>query len=471
MTSVTTRLSRWPLRVRLVIGFSAATFVALVVVGALVYWRVEYALDRGLDTELKQVGDTLGRLVSGDGTVTDRDEADATGVAWQVLDARGRVLDRGGPARSTPLIGARRLGRARTEPHTYNLGDFLPVSPKPYRLRVTPLAPDHRYSLVVAVRRDHRDEALRELLVQLTLAGVAMLVFTAAVGDRLARAALRPVERYRSRAAEIAEGAVDLRLDVPPGRDDEVTRLGHTFNEMLSSLERALDRERAFVNEASHELRTPVTLLISRVQFARRRSRSQEEYEQILADLEIDLGRLAELAEHLLQVGAASDRSVEPRSDLVGITKRVLTQRRSTTPAEVVAAELPDQPLTVASAEISVERILTNLLDNARIHGAPPVTVSVDAPPGWVRVAVSDAGDGMTAELLASATRRFARADEARSRPGSGLGLALVEALVVQAGGSLRLCHGGHHQTHGREVDVGCDHTAAMTVTVLLPLA
>lgn len=471
MTAMPGRLSRLPLRVRLVTGFSAATLVALVVVGTFVYLRVEYALDRGLDTELRLAGNTLMPLIGNNGMVVDRDEADATGVAWQVLDARARVRDRGGPARPTALISARRLGRASVEPRTYNLGDLLPVSPKPYRLRVTAQPHGRPYFLVVAVRRDHRDEALRELLAQLSVAGLAMLAFTAFVGDLLARAALRPVERYRRRAAEIAEGAVDLRLDVPPGRDDEVTRLGHTFNEMLASLERALDRERAFVNEASHELRTPVTLLISRVQLALRRARTQAEHEQILRDLQIDLARLAELTEHLLQVGSAGNRSPESGSDLVGVARRVLTQRSSATSAKAVAAELPDQVLMVALAELDVERVLTNLLDNAMIHGSPPVGVSVDVPTnGWVRLSVSDAGTGMPSELLGAATRRFTRADEARSRPGSGLGLALVQALVGQADGCVRLCHDGHHTTHGREMDVACDHGPEMTVTIYLPL-
>src|SRR5205085_502592 len=110
---------------------------------------------------------------------------------------------------------------------TYNKGDFLPISPKPYRVRISRLPSNESY-LLVAVRRDHRDEALRELVVQLTLAGLGMLVFSALVGDRLARASLRPVEQYRRKAAAIAGGAGDLLLDVPAGRDDEVTRLGHT---------------------------------------------------------------------------------------------------------------------------------------------------------------------------------------------------------------------------------------------------
>jgi two-component system OmpR family sensor kinase len=459
------RLSRLPLRVRLVAGFSAATLLALIAAGAFVYWRVEYALDRGLDTELVQSSASLDPLVGDDGAVANHAVADATDVVWQVVDQDGHVLDHGGPAKSTRLVSARRLAHLRGASAIYNKGDLLPISPKPYRVRISRLTAFRGY-LLVAVRRDHRDEALRELLVQLTVAGLGMLAFSAFVGDRLARASLRPVERFRQQAAAIADGAADLRLEVPAGRDDEVTRLGHTFNEMLGSLERALDRERAFVNEASHELRTPITLLTSRIQLARRRKRSSEEYEKVLAELDVDLGRLAGLAEHLLQVGATV-RSPQASGDITAVAQR-MSEGRDTSGSVVM--DVPRQPIRVTLADVDIERILTNLIDNASVHGASPITVAIDTPSdGWARISVSDRGAGMPADFLGSATRRFARADVARSKPGAGLGLSIVESLAVQAGGTLRLCHGDHHVNHGPDVPVGCEHAETMTVTVLLP--
>ncbi|MEP6855467.1 MAG: ATP-binding protein [Pedococcus sp.] len=470
------RVSRLPLRIRLVVGFSAATFVVLLAAGTFVYWRVDYALDRGLDTELMQASQALDPLIGANGTISNRSAAEATGVAWQVLAEEGTVVDHGGPANATAMVTSRQLGRLGSTPHTYNVGDFLPAAHEPYRLRVAQSATSPRHYLMVGVRRDHRDEALRELLVQLTLAGLGALLITALVGERLARAALRPVERYRRRAAAIAAGSADLRLEVPPLRDDEITRLGHTFNDMLSSLEEALDRERQFVSDASHELRTPITLLTGRVQLALRRPRTQAEHERVLRELKVDLDRLGRLSDQLLHVGrvdtgtGAGSRS----SDMVAVVGRVINQRRLADPARAadVWVTLPSQPISVGVADFELERILTNLLDNAATHGAPPFQVNVDhAASGWARVAVSDSGAGMPPGLLTAATQRFARADEARARPGTGLGLSLVDALVNQAGGELRLCHDGRHVTHGRPAPVQCSHGPGMTVTVLLPTA
>lgn len=463
------RLSRLPLRVRLVAGFSAAMLVLLTAAGAFVYWRVQYALDRGLDAELTRAVDTIAPRVGADGTVGDVGAADATGAAWQVLDGSGRVLSNGGAAPREPLVPARVLAAAGSTSRTIEVGTFLPVAARPYRVRIVTLAGGDR--LLVGVRRDHRDEALRELLLQLALAGLGALVVASLVGDALARAALRPVERYRRRAAEIAEGAGELRLDVPEGRDDEITRLGHTLNDMLASLESALDRERRFVDDASHELRTPLTLLTSRIQLARRRERTVGEHERVLDELAVDVARLADLADQLLALGVGPESSAGGGCDAVAVVAGLVERRRLAHPEEAtrVAVDLPSGPLPVGVPALVVERVVTNLLDNALHHGAPPVRLAVRGASRHVVLEVADAGPGVPPELLADATRRFSRAPEARSRPGAGLGLAIVEQLATGVGGELRLCHRGVHHSLGTASGVPCEHDDAMTVGAYLP--
>ena len=468
MTDLRERLGRLPLRVRLVAGFSAAMLVLLTGAGAFVYWRVEYALDRGLDTELTKATAVITPLVTADGTVSSREAASATGAGWQVLDDQGRVLDAGGPAPQNALVASSRLSSGGT----LDVGSFLPASDAPYRVRISTLAPAGGPAsyLLVGVRRDHRDEALRELLLQLSLAGLAALVIASVVGDLLARSALRPVERYRRRADEIAAGAPDLRLDVPPGRDDEVTRLGHTLNQMLAALQESLDRERHFVNDASHELRTPLTLLRSRIQLARRRARSVEEHERVLDELAVDVTRLADLAEQLLAMSHQPGESGDA-CDLTATVHHVVQRLASAWPdrADEVTVKSTTTPVTGCIDPSSFERIVTNLLDNALTHGQPPVLVQVRTDGSYGVLEVSDAGPGMPAELLAHATRRFSRAPEARARPGAGLGLSIVEQLVVATGGELRLCYAGHHSSSGADTRVHCRHDEGMTVTVILP--
>ncbi len=500
------RLARLPLRVRLVAGFSATMLLVLTAAGAFVYWRVEVALDRQLDDDLARGTKILAPLVQPGGRVA----ADGDGLVgaelYQVLDREGRVLSSSASLARRSLVSRRTVDRALEAPVTTDIvrdvGALLPTSEDPLRVQATrlPDASGQRAAvLVVAVLRDHRDEALLELLAQLAAAGLGALLVTAFVGDRLARFALLPVERYRAQADDIAAGASGVRLEVPVARHDEVTRLGHTLNTMLDRLEEAVERERHFVNDASHELRTPLTLLSTRVQLARRRSRSVAEHEAVLTEIQTDVVRLVALAEHLLRVGHDPDDGAvgpdgpdgphgPPRAsavcDLAEVAQIEVERRRAHDPAPAAgASSAPAAPepvlragpdaVPVAVAAASVGQVVGNLLDNAARHGAAPVQVRIDRSGAWGRLVVSDAGQGMDAELLATATRRFTRSADSRSREGFGLGLSLVEGIVTRAGGELRLCSRGRHERHGPAAGaaaVVCDHQAeGLSVTVLLP--
>jgi two-component system OmpR family sensor kinase len=417
-------VKHWPIRVRLVAGFSVAMLVVLVAAAAFVYWRVEYALDRGLDSDLDRATTALEQAVGPDGTITEDNAVGATGAVYQVLDGDGQVVAHSPSAGAEPIVEP----DGADHPETVDVGRLLPISDRPLRAQVTPTEVDGKPAyLVVAVHRDHRDEALRELLLQLSIGVLGSLVVASAVGYLLARSALKPVEAYRQQAEEIAGGATGVRLDVPDTRDDEVVRLGNTLNDMLAALERAMEAERHFVDDASHELRTPLTVLKGRVQAAQRRTRTVEEHEEVLAELLVDVERLTRLAEQLLEL----------------------------------RPELTDDAL---------DRITANLVANAHLHGGPPVKVDLARVGDWQVLTVEDGGPGMDAEMLDRATDRFARADDARARPGSGLGLAIVRSLTESAGGQLRLCCRGEHRRFGTHVDLPCRHDPErMTATVLLP--
>ena len=466
-------VSALPLRVRLVAGFAAAVTVVLVVAGAFVYWRVAYALDRRLDGDLRAdsraVAATLGQQPTGPAGAAG---GTAAGRRYQLLDEQGRVLASGSEVGTTPLLRPDQARRALAGPLVADIGALLPVSRRPLRLLAGPVTvAGQRRVLVVADRRDQRDEALRELLAQLAAAGLAALVVTAVVGDRLARSALAPVERYRVQAAAIAAGATGIRLDVPPSRDDEVTRLGHTLNDVLAALERAVERERQFTQDASHELRTPLTLLSGRIQLALRRPRGVPEHEQVLRELAVDVTSLTALAEGLLALTTSGSRTVVrgDDSDLAAVARAVVAAR----PAHGVL-DVPATPVPVSLPEAALRQVLTNLIDNAVVHGGDDtgaVRVEVDAPgSGPAVLRVTDAGPGVDPQFLPGAADRFARADVARARPGAGLGLALVRALTEDAGGELRLCSGGAHHRYQQRFDVPCAHPdAGTTATVLLP--
>ena len=468
---------RLPLRVRLVAGFATAMLVLLTAAGAFVFWRVRYALDLRLDEDLRAHSSELVRAVEG--------AADPTALAFlpglagedQILDRQGRLLARSDSG-ATSLLTTAQVSEAAAHSVQLSRGSILKGDTPHLRIKATPaMAGGVPVVVVAVVRLDQRDEALRELLAQIAVANLVSLVIASAVGYRLARAALAPVEAYRTRAADIANGATGVRLDLPPGPDDEVRRLGQTLNDMLDAQDRSAERQRQFVVDASHELRTPLTLLAGEVELALRRPRSASELEEALRQIRTDTTRLVALADDLLTLGAQGSRTAVRHRLLVGpLLDQAAARGRALLPdgsGRAVIAECPDG-LEVFGDEALLQRALGNLVDNAVTHGAGTVHVSAraHAAAGVTELTVHDDGPGMPTDFLPLATGRFAQASAARGG-GTGLGLSLVEAIAVAHGGRVRLCaNGTHHQAPGdaEPFDAApCAHAArGTTVTLLL---
>ena len=181
-----------------------------------------------------------------------------------------------------------------------------------------------------------------------------------------------------------------------------------------------------------------------------------DEHERALLDIEEDLTRLTALADQLLQLGSAEPGPPDSRrGDLAAAATKAVAARIAlaapgtayAAPGALSVAAAP--PVLVALKDTTLTRVVDNLLDNAALHGRAPVVVTVDAVGEVGRLRVADSGDGMESELLHRATERFARAEDARSRPGSGLGLSLVATAVTAAGGQVRLCYQGSHAKVG----------------------
>jgi signal transduction histidine kinase len=204
------------------------------------------------------------------------------------------------------------------------------------------------------------------------------------------------------------------------------------------------------------------------------------EHEDALRELQADVVALAELAEQLLQISAAEDLSAPLGQAATGDLGRVVAELRpdgddgSRLPASWTVDSPAPGTAVVGMPDPSLRQVLLNLLTNAGVHGAPPIQVTVRTISAGDRavgvLTVSDSGSGVPPGFLPAATERFSRTDAARRRPGAGLGLALVQALVERYEGELRLCSGGVHHRYEHRFDVECRHGAdGTTTTVLLP--
>jgi signal transduction histidine kinase len=441
-------MTRVPIRLRVAAAFAVAMALVLAGTGWFLYMRVDSHLSNALDTQLRLRTHDLAALVSHSRASV----AAASGAPpvergenyAQLLDARGRVLDATRPLGASPLLDAAELRRARTRT-IFADRDSVPGLDEPSRLLARPIVRrSEKLVLVVGATSADRTETLGSLRDELLVAGPIALVLASLVGYALAGLSLRAVESMRGRAAAISAETPGERLPVPR-TGDELERLGETLNEMLGRLETALERERDFVADAGHELRTPLALLRTELELALRHAESAEELREAVRASSVEVDRLVQLAEDLLLI-ARSDRGrlalrLEPleASDLLRSIASRFEWRAQEADRPVRAVTAPG--LEVRGDRIRLEQALGNLVDNALRYGGGEVSLTAAHANGVVELHVTDEGSGFPPEFAGQAFERFARQDHARGRAGSGLGLSIVRAIAEAHGGSAHLAN------------------------------
>ncbi|WP_055617941.1 HAMP domain-containing sensor histidine kinase [Streptomyces phaeochromogenes] len=280
----------------------------------------------------------------------------------------------------------------------------------------------------LSAEQDAVSTALTAMLIGLPL----LLVTVSGVTYVVTRRALRPVEGIRAEMAAIT-ASEDLSRRVPePATHDEVARLARTTNETLAALEASVERQRAFVADASHELRSPIASLRTQLEVGA----AHPELLDVDGAVE-DTVRLQRLAADLLLLARldAGERSADGRLDLAAFVHEEAGQRVG----DRVEVSVDAESVEVAGSRGQLARVLGNLLDNAQRHTRTSVAVTVRRSREWAVLGVADDGTGVPAAERERVFERFVRLDEARTRDdgGAGLGLAIARDVAVRHGGSL----------------------------------
>lgn len=282
----------------------------------------------------------------------------------------------------------------------------------------------------------------------LALVGLGLLALLVAAFWLLARSALRPVESMRSHAEHLGDSEL-----LPVGRgDDEITRLARTLNDMVERVRRGAEREQRMVSDAAHELRTPLASLRAELELARRHADDPDRLATGLDSAERSAERLAELATNLLELsrldeqGAGSSTAASAAELRRAVLDAVDSGRSRAAHGDIdldVTIDVERGEATYAIDPISYSRIVDNLLSNAvrAVGGSGHIVVALDDAGARLRLEVTDDGPGAPEDFLPHALERFTRAEVSRGSSGSGLGLALVAAIVHSAGGTVQLAN------------------------------
>lgn len=322
------------------------------------------------------------------------------------------------------------------------------IDGQPFRFTLATLSANgHVFTATIGVPTDDEVETLNLFRSYLLMFAPLILLAAAGGGYWLSRRALSPVDALVRTAREIGGANLSGRVE-KINTGDELQRLSDTLNEMLDRIEKAFLRIAQFTADASHELRTPVSLIRTEAELALRRSRGEAEYKESLRHILLESERTTSLIEQLLSLARADSgretlnmQPVNLSETLRGIVEgwqHVATIRGLQFSVNFEAAEA-----YVMGDEMALRRLAGILLDNAFKYTPAPgrICLTLERTPQNLVIKVEDSGVGVAAEEQAKIFERFYRADKARSRGqgGAGLGLAIAQWIVAQHRGSIRV--------------------------------
>lgn len=439
-----------PIRLKLALQFTTVTLLLLLGIGALFVVDLRADLRRSVDGGLRARAEDL--ITQLDSTGANRRLLLPSGSYGQLLDRTGQLVLSTDEGQRRPLLSPAQASEALTGEHLFDgvLQADDQASGRQQQVRIL-AQPAGRPGQVIAVAtsREVLDEAAKRGATQLLIIGTIVLLLAGPGAWLLARAALRPVERMRGQAAELQASDAGAGLQVPGGRD-EISRLGETLNALLGRLHEAYERERAFVADAGHELRTPLSVLRGELELALRPGRSSEQLTETIEVAAEQTERLIRLAEDLLVLDRDEHETARfVRFDLVELAEQARLAalagprpRPVTITVDAREGLLPDGSLLVSGDPDRIRRALDNVVLNARRFSPPGgeirIAVGLAAgDPQQAELVVTDQGPGFPAEFLPMAFERFRRHDPARSRAqddgeqaSTGLGLAIVRSVM-----------------------------------------
>lgn len=394
------------------------------------------SIDSGLTSQLARVGRLAGTEPAGS-----RPSLSALppgDYLAQLIDQAGRVRASGEEAGSAPLLTRSQLRLARHAAlKTTNTTDEDGV-----RLAAGPVAGRPGWVAVVGISLETFSATVSAVVTRIAVGGAILVIVSGLGSYALARAALAPVERLRRRAAVLSARDSESRLPVPATKD-EIAALAGTMNDLLGRLHNALAKQRAFVADASHELRTPFAVLSAELELAGKPGRSREELAAAVTSASEEAARLSLLTNDLLLLATSDEDRLAARTgptDLADMLVKAaaLAGQRGAASGVSCRADVPGGLIADVDSGL-IRRAVDNLIDNA-MRFAPPgseVVVNGRAAGQDIVIVVADAGPGFPAEYLPRAFERFSRPDSGRTRAdgGAGLGLSIVKAIVQAHGG------------------------------------
>jgi len=444
-------LVRWwrrrTLRARITLLATAVFTVALLLAGVILLATVGRSLLNTLDSSAERTGNEVAALVN-TGRLPQQLLTGSGGVSMvQVVDADNRVIAASpGVDTAVSMVNSDQLAKVRRGAHLTVSGAR---SSQEDPIRVVAVDANTRAgqrTVLVGTDLGRVFDSSRLLQRALLLGGPLIVIAMAALTWWVVGLTLRPVAALRREAAQLSGSGLERsRLPVPDAQD-EIHSLALTLNGMLDRLDSSTARQRRFIGDAAHELRSPIASLRLQLEVAQRLDQSPA-MRELTDDALLDVDRLTHLIDDLLVLARSDERGGSHARLPVRLAELAGTVLSGYRDARVPVRQVAGEQVTVLGDADGLHRVLVNLIDNAVRYAASEVTVAVTVrPPSGVGFAdavltVADDGPGVPASKRERVFDRFYRLDTARSRAegGTGLGLSIVREIVTAHGGTVSL--------------------------------
>jgi two-component system heavy metal sensor histidine kinase CusS len=438
-------MHKFSIRSSLTLWYSAILLLGMAIFGGAMWFALAHRLMTGVESRLRERVEGLRTVLVLESHLKDwkllqlelsefaREVPD--GMLMQMRDAGGRILL---PAAAEPLFS---IGSTADSP-AYST---VVRERKAYRTLTTRIrVGTESYDVLVAGSLDETTAVLRDFR-HLLLLMIPGLVMVACLGGYwISRRALSPVDEITRVARSISVQNLSRRLTVPQ-TGDELQRMSETWNQVLERLDGAVHRIRQFTADASHELRTPVALILATADLALRRERTVSEYQKSLSDIRAEAERMTNLTESLLTLARSDADGIRlplASVDLNEVVREVVVGIQPMAEMKSIAlyTETMNSPALISANALAIQRLLRALIDNAMKYTARggAIIVSTAAANGGILLSVKDTGEGIQPEALPHIFERFFRADPARSTgSGAGLGLSIAKAIAEAHGSDI----------------------------------
>jgi len=459
------------IRFKLTLWYVLILAILLISFSSFLYFTVSESLHRDVDNKLRALAELIASESSSPHSKFSFGNIDQTleismnlkpvGKFIQVLDESGRVGRKSDNLKNVQLpISLNALKNASKGLVTFETSRSFGNTP--LRIMTLPVVGKNHIVQVASSLEDVED-ALNTLFLILMITVPFALMVASLGGQFLANKALKPVDRITQMARMITSRNLNQRIQ-PSKTKDEISRLAETFNEMISRLDQSFHKTKQFSSDASHELKTPLTILKGEVEVALRKERTSPEYQQILKSNLEEINRMSRIVEDLLLLSKEDVGEVKLYREEINLTQiidEVVNQISFLAQTRKLRLEASNhqKDICVLGDPLRIRELFLNLIENSIKYteegGLIQITLTREdilqdgqastRPKGlevqYAQVVVSDSGIGIAKEDQEKIFDRFFRVDKARSREegGSGLGLSICKWIAEAHGGDIQV--------------------------------